>query len=29
VPDKAQAARDALFDKLEALNIHCRQTERV
>jgi RNA polymerase primary sigma factor len=29
VPDKATAARDALFDKLEALNIHCRQTERV
>ena len=26
---KAQAASDALFDKLEALNIHCRQTERV
>jgi RNA polymerase primary sigma factor len=27
--DKAQAARNALFDKLEALNIHCRQTDRL
>ncbi len=27
--DKIQTARYALFDKLEALNIHCRQTDRL
>jgi len=27
--DKMLATRNALFDKLEALNIHCRQTDRV
>jgi RNA polymerase primary sigma factor len=27
--NKTQAARDALFIKLEALNIHCRQTDRL
>ncbi len=27
--EKAQPVRNALFDKLEALNIHCRQTDRV
>jgi RNA polymerase primary sigma factor len=29
IRDKAQTARYALFDKLEALNIHCRQTDRL
>ena len=29
IREKAQAARHALFDKLEALNLHCRQTDRV
>ena len=27
--DKIQTTRHALFDKLEALNIHCRQTDRL
>ncbi|HTP06488.1 MAG TPA: RNA polymerase sigma factor RpoD [Nitrospirota bacterium] len=27
--EKAQTTRYALFDKLEALNIHCRQTDRL
>jgi len=27
--EKMQTTRNALFDKLEALNIHCRQTDRV
>jgi len=27
--EKAQATRNILFDKLEALNIHCRQTDRL
>jgi RNA polymerase primary sigma factor len=27
--EKAQPVRYALFDKLEALNLHCRQTDRV
>jgi hypothetical protein len=27
--EKIQTTRYALFDKLEALNIHCRQTDRV
>jgi RNA polymerase primary sigma factor len=27
--DKIQTTRNALFDKLEALNIHCRQTDRL
>jgi RNA polymerase primary sigma factor len=29
IRDKAQTARFALFAKLEALNIHCRQTDRL
>jgi RNA polymerase primary sigma factor len=29
VREKMQAARDALIDKLEALNTHCRQTDRL
>ncbi len=29
VREKVQTTRYALFDKLEALNIHCRQTDRV
>jgi RNA polymerase primary sigma factor len=29
IRDKSQTARYALFDKLEALNIHCRQTDRL
>ncbi len=29
IRDKAQTARLALFAKLEALNIHCRQTDRL
>ena len=29
IREKAQEARHALFDKLEALNLHCRQTDRV
>ena len=29
IRDKIQTTRYALFDKLEALNIHCRQTDRV
>jgi RNA polymerase primary sigma factor len=29
VRDKMQATRHVLFDKLEALNIHCRQTDRL
>jgi RNA polymerase primary sigma factor len=27
--EKAQTARNALFDRLEALNVHCRQTDRI
>ncbi len=27
--DKVQAERNALFDKLDALNVHCRQTDRI
>ena len=29
IREKAQTARHALFNKLEALNIHCRQTDRL
>ncbi len=29
IREKMQTARYALFDKLEALNIHCRQTDRL
>jgi RNA polymerase primary sigma factor len=29
IRDKAQTVRSALFSKLEALNIHCRQTDRL
>ncbi len=29
IREKMQAARYALFDKLEALNLHCRQTDRL